>query len=174
VPRVCQRRYEVDTITELPRLNHGTVRLYFTKPWVPKLSARISLLIASIALGFPTHVTPVVDNTAFGVAPGKGCYQVNAGVYELIVRGYGGLFDTVDVDVPNVKAAADAAWTYAVGPMTTWQAFKRWVTGIEDPMDIDCVLAAVKVLNAGGVDVPKFRTPKGLYLWLKAKNAYGN
>jgi hypothetical protein len=159
---------DTDTLIQ-PHSNGGEVRLYFTRPWVPKLSDRFLAMAVGTVIGHPVHVTAAVGGTAFLVAPGHGCLQIGIPTYELIVRGYGGLYDTIDVHVPDIKGAADAAWTYAVGPMTVRQAIRRFITGHDHPEDIDCVLAAVRVLNGGGLSVPSFRTPRGLYQWLKAR-----
>lgn len=147
----------------------GSVKLYFTRPWSARIRTRIKLWIGAIGLGLPIHVTPAVNGTAFNVAPGQNCFQLDERFYEFMARGQESLYDIVTVDVPDLKGAADAAWTYAVGPMTHWQAFKRWRTGHEDGQHFDCVLAAVMVLRGGGLDVPPHRTPKGLYTWLKAR-----
>ena len=148
----------------------GVVTLYFTRPWVPDLRERLKLWIGALGYGLPSHVVAAVDGMAFGIGPGANCFQIDQRAYEVILEGNNAIIDTLCITVPNGKGAADAAWTYAVGPMTNRQAFIRWVTGHERRDDIDCVLAAVKVLRGGGLDVPSFRTPKRLYKWLKAKH----
>lgn len=155
----------------------GVVTLYFTRPWVPDLRERLKLWIGALGYGLPSHVVAAVEGMAFGIGPGANCFQIDQRAYEVILEGNNAIIDTLRITVPNDRGAADAAWTYAVGPMTNRQAFIRWVTGREhkpkgggDPEDIDCVLAAVKVLRGGGLDVPSFRTPKRLYKWLKAKH----
>lgn len=154
----------------MPGLNFCPVTLYFTRPWAGSFAVRSAGRALACLIGSPTHVTVAIGGVAFVVAPGKrGCFQAQQAFYQLSAELRGGVVDIVTVNVPDRKAAMDAAYTYAVGPMTCRRAAWRFVTGKACDLDVDCVLAATKVLRAGGLDVPVFRTPKGLLKWLRQR-----
>ena len=116
-------------------------------------------------IGNPVHVDIGVRGFAFAVSPRR-CIQWNLGEWIEARRRTRTLYAVCELDVPDERAAAAAALDYAVGPMTYTGLYRR-LRGRPDDLDVDCVAAAMKVLAAGGIAVPRqFKTARSLYLWI--------
>ena len=116
--------------------------------------------------GVPNHVDIAVGGRAYIVDPVR-CLQAPLRHYlDAQMPARYRRVATVTPPIHDPHRAHAAAETYAVGPMTRRGTLRRVFMGRHDMMDVDCVTAAVVVLNAAGYAAPPTKTPRELLQWL--------
>lgn len=147
------------------KMNAGVLSLVFCKaPFT-----RPDIWALSRVVGNPIHVDIGVGGMAFAVSP-KLCIQADLAEWIEGRRRTRTLCAVVEVPIERADLAWSAAMNFAVGPMT-YAGVVRRIIGRADPLDVDCVAAAMLVLAAGGVRVPRpFKTARSLYQWIASRS----
>lgn len=134
---------------------------------------RPDTMLIHLLMGVPNHVNTGVCGRVYVVQPGKGtCIDMPLAAYAAMDHPMVVPIAHLSAEVMDPVRAYTAAENFAVGPMTRRRSVIRAFLGRADPLDVDCVSAAVIVTNAAGHWCPCPRTPKGLLSWLSSHPAF--